>query len=160
MPAPVVEADAYERTLSLFAYVWVALSVAFSSATVLYFSPTINDIMARGINAGGGLPFGVDIGALVVLVLPLALMSALKSSQLVRFHAKQAMFIGVFFLVAMIVIGLLDLIPEPTVRGVVVHGILVGGLKILFAWLALTAGVRAFFYRELYRAPMVGGMVK
>ena len=158
MPAPVVEADAYERSLSLFAYVWVALSVAFGSATVLYFTPTINDIMARG--GAGGVAFGIDNGALMVLELPYVVMTALSNSQLARFHGKQALIIGAFYLVAMIVIGLLDLIPEPTVRGIVVHGLLVGALKIFFAGLALLAGVRAFFYRELYRAPMVGGMVK
>jgi uncharacterized membrane protein len=158
MPAPVVEADPYERGLSLFSYIWVALSVAFGSATVLYFTPTINDLVARG--GAGGVSFGIDVSALMILVLPYVVMTAMKNSQLARFHGKQALIIGAFYLGAMIVLGLLDLIPEPTVRGVVVHGILIGAVKIVFAGLALLAGVRAFYYRELFRAPVVGGMVK
>jgi uncharacterized membrane protein len=116
--------------------------------------------MVRGINGGGGVPFGINLGALLVLVLPFVLMSQMKNSQLVRFHAKQAFLIGVFYLGVMIVVGLFDLINDPTVRGIVVSGLLVGGLKVFFAALALMAAVRAFFYRELYRVPVIGGMVK
>jgi uncharacterized membrane protein len=154
----VVEADAYERSLSLFAYVWVALSVAFGSAAVLYFAPTFNDLVGRG--GVGGFAFGIDVGALMILVLPYIVMTAMKNSQLARFHGKQALLLGAFYLGAMIVISLLDLIPEATVRGIFVHGILLGALRVIFAGLALLAGVRAFYYRELYRAPVVGGMVK
>jgi hypothetical protein len=160
VPAPIVEADAYERTLSLLGYAWVALFVAFSSATVLYFTPTINDIMARGFERGGGVPFGINLGALVILVLPFIMMSTLKNCQLARFHGKQAFLLGVFYLSALIVVGLLELINDPTVRGIIVGGILVGALKVVFAGLALLAGIHAFYYRELYRAPVVGGMVK
>jgi uncharacterized membrane protein len=158
VPAPVVEADAYERTLSLLGYIWVALGIAFGVGNVLYFTPSINDVMIRG--GVGGVSFGINLGALVLLVLPFALMTAMKGSQFVRFHGKQALLIGVFYLAAIIVVGLLDLINDPTVRGIIVNGILVGGVKVLFAGLALLAGIRAFYYRELYRAPVVGGMVK
>jgi uncharacterized membrane protein len=158
VPAPVVEADAYERSLSLLGYIWVAIGIAFGVGNVLYFTPSINDIVMRG--GVGGVSFGINLGALVLLVLPFALMTAMKGSQLVRFHAKQALLIGVFYLAAIIVIGLLDLINDATVRGIIVNGFLVGGVKVLFAGLALLAGIRAFYYRELYRAPVVGGMVK
>lgn len=158
MPAPVVEADAYERSLSLLGYLWVALGIAFGVGNVLYFVASFNDLVARG--GPGGFSFGINLAALVLLVLPFVLMSAMKQSQLVSFHAKQALLIGVFYLVAIIVVGLLDLINDATVRGIIVNGILVGGVKVLFAGLALLAGIRAFFYRELYRAPVVGGMVK
>jgi len=114
--------------------------------------------MARG--GVGGVSFGLSLAPLVVLVLPFVLMSTMKSSQFVRFHGKQAFLIGVFYLAAIVVIGLLELINEPTVRGIIVNGILMGGVKVLFAGLALLAGVRAFYYRELYPAPIVGGMVK
>ena len=146
--------------MSLLGYLWVALSIAFAGGSVLYFSPTISDLMSRGMTGSGGVPFGVNLGALIVLVLPFVLMSAMKNSQLVRFHAKQAFLIGVIYLAAMVVIGLLELINDATVRGVVVNGILFGGVKVLFIGLALLAAVRAFFYRELYRAPVIGGMVK
>jgi uncharacterized membrane protein len=158
MPAPVVEADAYERSLSLLGYLWVALGIAFGVGNVLYFTPSLNDVMIRG--GVGGVSFGINLGALVLLVLPFVLMSAMKSSQLASFHGKQALLIGVFYLIAIIIVGLLDLINDPTVRGIIVNGILVGGVKVLFAGLALLAGIRAFYYRELYRAPVVGGMVK
>jgi uncharacterized membrane protein len=137
---------------------WVALGIAFGVGSVLYFTATINDLMARG--GVGGVSFGLSLAPLVILVLPFVLMSAMKGSQLVRFHAKQALLIGAFYLAALIIVGLLELINDPTVRGIIVNGILVGGVKVLFAGLALYAGIRAFFYRELYRAPVVGGMVK
>ncbi len=144
--------------MSLLGYVWVALGIAFGVGNVLYFTPSINDIMIRG--GVGGVSFGLSLAPLVVLVLPFVLMSTMKQSQLVRFHGKQAFLIGAFYLAAIVVIGLLYLINDPTVRGIIVDGILVGGVKVLFAGLALLAGIRAFFYRELYRAPVVGGMVK
>jgi uncharacterized membrane protein len=158
IPAPVVEADAYERSLSLLGYLWVALGIAFGVGSVLYFTPTFDDVIARG--GVGGAAFGINLAPLVILVLPFVLMSAMKQSQFVSFHGKQALLIGAFYLVAMIVIGLLNLINDPTVRGIIVNGILIGGVKVLFAGLALYAGIRAFFHRELYRAPLVGGMVK
>ena len=158
VPAQVVEADAYERSLSLLGYVWVALAIAFGVGNVLYFTPSINDIVTRG--GVGGVSFGLSLAPLIVLVLPFVLMSAMKNSQLARFHGKQALLIGAFYLAAMFVIGLLYLINDATVRGIIVGGILEGGVKVLFAGLALYAGVRAFYHRELYRAPVVGGMVK
>ena len=136
----------------------MALAIAFGAGNVLYFTPSLNDLMVRG--GVGGASFGISLVALIVLVLPFVLMSAMKSSLLASFHGKQALLIGVFYLVAMIVIGLLHLINDATVRGIIVDGILVGGVKVLFAGLALLAGVRAFYYRELYRAPVVGGMVR
>jgi hypothetical protein len=54
----------------------------------------------------------------------------------------------------------LFLIPDSTVQQLLVAGILVGAIQLAFIWLALTGAVRAFFNRELYRLPVVGGMVK
>jgi hypothetical protein len=134
MPAPVVEADSYERSLSLISYLWVALGVALSGASVLEF---------RNL---GGFTFMINLGALVILLLPVAAQSAAGESQLVRFHAKQAFMIGVFYLIARFVVGLIFLVNDPNVQGIV-GGLLVGAVQVLFAYLAVVAGVRAFFIR-------------
>lgn len=148
MPAPVVDADNFERSLSLIAYLWVALAISFGpQAAVIEF---------RNLGAFG---YGFNLAALVVLMVPLAAQSAAGESQFVRFHAKQALMIGVFFLIARFVVGLVYLIPQVDVQNIV-GGILTGAVAVLFVYLAAVAGVRAFFKRELYRAPMVGGMVR
>ncbi len=144
--------------MSLLGYLWAALFIAFGVGNVLYFTPSINDIITR--QGVGGVSFGLSLAPLIVLVLPFILMSAMKSSQFVRFHGKQALLIGAFYLAAMFIVGLLYLINDATVRGIIVGGILEPGVKVVFVGLALLAGVRAFYYRELYRAPLVGGMVK
>lgn len=145
-PAPVVEADAYERSLSLLAYLWVALGALIGG----------NVLELRNI---GGISFFINVGALAILFLPLAAQAAAGDSQLVRFHAKQAFMLGVFYLIARFVVGLIFLINDANVQ-TILGGILVGAVQVLFVYLALLAGVRAFFKRELYRAPIVGGMVK
>lgn len=158
-PAQVVEADAYERTLSLLAYVWIALVIAI--AFILPFGPGLNVLAIGYFN--DLIPVSrvaVNLGALIILVLPFALSASARESILARFHGKQALLLGAFYLLARFVIGLLYLIPDETVRGILVSGILVGAAQVLFAYLALTAGIRAFYKRELYRLPVVGGMVK
>jgi uncharacterized membrane protein len=145
-PAPVVEADAYERSLSLMAYVWVAIGALIGG----------NVVELRYI---GVIQFVINLAALGILILPLAAQSAAGESQLVRFHARQAFLLGVFYLVARFIVGLVFLVNNVDVQ-LILGGILVGAVQVLFVYLALMAGVRAFFKRELYRAPMVGGMVK
>lgn len=147
VPAPVVEADGFERSLSLICYLWVALGIAFSGTSVLEFRNF------------GGFNFIINLGALGILLLPLAAQAAAGESQLVRFHAKQAFMIAVFYLIARFVAGLIFLVNDPNVQGIV-GGLLVGAVQVLFTYLAVVAGVRAFFRRELYRAPVVGGMVR
>ena len=147
MPAPVVEADSFERSLSLICYLWVALGIAVSGASVLEFRNF------------GGFNFIINLGALAIILLPFAAQSASGDSQFVRFHAKQAFLIGVFYLIARFVAGLIFLVNDPNVQGIV-GGLLVGAVQVAFVYLAVVAGVRAFFRRELYRAPMVGGMVR
>jgi len=147
-PAQVVEADGFERSLSLLVYVWVIWAGISTGANLLEF---------RNI---GVFDFSVNLAALAVLLLPLVAMSVARSSQLVSFHARQALFLGIFYLIARFAVGLLFLIPDANVQKILVNDILIGVVHLLFVWLALTAGVRAFFNRELYRAPLVGGMVK
>ena len=149
VPAPVVEADGYERTLSLLVYFWVIWTGIATGANLLEF---------RNI---GVFDFAVNLSALAVLLLPLVVSSvARNNSPLVSFHAKQALLLGIFYLVARFVVGLLFLIPDANVQKILVNDILIGVVHLLFVWLALMAGVRAFLNRELYRAPLVGGMVK
>ena len=146
MPAPVVEADGYERGLSLACYLWVAFA-CIGGPNVLQFTNI------------GVFNFEINLVALAILLLPLAASAAAGDSQLVRFHAKQALMIAVFYLIARFLVGLIFLIPDATVVGIL-GGILVGAVVLLFIYLAVSAGVRAFLRRELYRAPMVGGMVR
>jgi uncharacterized membrane protein len=147
MPAPVVEADSFERSLSLICYLWVALGIALGGSSVLEFRNF------------GRFSFIINLGALVILLLPLAAQAAAGDSQLVRFHAKQAFLIGVFYLLARFVVGLIFLVNDENVQAIV-GSLLVGAVQVLFSYLAVVAGVRAFYKRELYRAPVVGGMVR
>jgi len=148
IPAPVVDADNFERSLSLICYLWVALVIAFAQgASVVEF---------RNL---GAFTFNFNLAALAIIMLPLAAQSASGESQFVRFHAKQAFLLGIFYLIARFVVGLVFLIPQAEVQ-LYLGGILIGAVVVLFIYLASVAGVRAFFRRELYRAPMVGGMVR
>lgn len=147
-PAQVVEADAYERTLSLLVYVWVVMFGVLTDGSVLELR---NDVR---------FSIFIRLSVLAGLMLPLVVSTVARSGQLARFHAKQALYLGVLYIIARFVVGLLFLIPDVTVQQILVAGILIGALQLAFIWLALNGGVRAFFNRELYRLPVVGGMVK
>lgn len=147
-PAQVVEADAYERTLALLCYLWVVMFGVLSDGSVLEFRNDVRFMVY------------IRLGVLAGLLLPLVVASVVKTGQLASFHAKQALFLGGFFVAARFVVGLFFLIPDPYVQQILVAGILVGALQLGVIWLALTGAVRAFFNRELYRLPVVGGMVK
>lgn len=146
--AVAVEADGFERSLSLVCYVWVVMFTVLQDGALLEF---------RNL---GGLSVFIRLGALAGLILPLVVSSVAQSGQLARFHARQALYLGGLYVVVRFVVGLLYLIPEGNVQQILVSGILIGGLQLAFIWLAMTGGVRAFFNRELYRLPVVGGMVK
>ena len=148
VPAQVVEADAYERTLSLLVYVWLVMFTVLADGSVLEFR---NDVR---------FSLFIRLAPLAGLLMPLVVSAVAKGGQLVQFHARQALLLGVVYIVARFVVGLLFLIPDSTVQQLLVAGILIGGLQLAFTWLALTGAVRAFFNRELYRLPIVGGMVK
>jgi uncharacterized membrane protein len=171
-PAQVVDADAYERSLSLAAYAWVALFIAVSAASAFgaagplggVFFPAGNLLSLfyapSGYGAASGIDFNINLTPLVILALPLAAISAARGSQFVRFHARQALFVGIFYLVARVVVGLFYLIPQAEVQRILVSGLLVGAVQFVFAYLAFLGGVRAFFNRELFKVPVIGGMVK
>lgn len=147
-PAQVVEADAFERTLALLCYIWVIMFSVLTEGSVLEFRNDVRFMVY------------IRLGVLAGLILPFVVSTVAQTGQLARFHAKQALMLGVLYVVARFVVGLLFLIPDSTVQQILVAGILVGALQLAFIWLALTGAVRAFFNRELYRLPIVGGMVK
>ncbi|HEX8888671.1 MAG TPA: hypothetical protein VF779_05820 [Pyrinomonadaceae bacterium] len=148
VPPPVVEADEYERTITLVTYVWVGLGVALIESPV--FQMTFLGYYA-------GAYFSLHLGGLAVLLLPIFAPKAQPNSQLVRFHSKQALIIAIAFLVVQFVLGFTYMIPG--YGGVFLGGILMGAAQLFFAYLAVTAGLRAFFNRELFRVPVIGGMV-
>jgi uncharacterized membrane protein len=154
IPAQVVEAAAFERSLSLLVYIWAIMFTVLVGGSVLEFR---NDYKFQ---------FIIHLVPLAGLLLPLVASSVVKTGQLAIFHARQALYLGALYFVARFAIGLLYLIPETTadstvtVRSILIEGILIGALEIVFIWLALTGAVRAFYNRELYRLPVVGGMVK
>ncbi|MDT5062988.1 MAG: hypothetical protein QOH63_3447 [Acidobacteriota bacterium] len=161
VPPPVVDADAYERSMSLVSYVWVALLIA--AGAMAGFAGlgayTAGNVLAI-FYAPGGVDFAINLSPLVILALPLAVSTACRHSQFVSFHSKQALMIGVFYLIARIIVGLFFLIPQGQVQGILVAGILIGAVQFFFTYLAALGGARAFLNRELFRVPVVGGMVK
>ncbi len=150
-PAPQVEADGYERTLALLAYLWIA-----------FFGIGETLITLRNLDLGlnNNISFGLNIGALVGLVAPFIILQVAKNSQLVSFHARQALILAIGYLVVRFVLELLYLIPARGFQDILVSGILVGGIRLLFVAAAMFAGIRAFFNRELYRLPLIGSFVK
>ncbi len=153
VPTRVVEnADGFERTLSLLAYIWVAFYVGVASLIVLRI-PVFR-------NTTGEFSFNLNFEALIILALPFIILAAVKSGELVRFHARQALYLGIALMVARVILQLLYLIPSEGVQDVLVRGILQGGIEVVFAAAALYAGVRAFYNRENYRLPLIGSFVK
>jgi uncharacterized membrane protein len=148
VPPPVVEADEYERTITLVTYVWVALGVALMGSPVFQITY---------LGYYGGSYFSLHLGGLAILLLPIFAPKAQPNSQLVRFHAKQALVIAIAFLVVQFLLGFTLMIPG--YGGIFLGGILIGAAQLFFAYLAVTAGLRAFFNRELFRVPVIGGMV-
>jgi uncharacterized membrane protein len=155
-PARQVPADGYERTLSLLVYIWVAAC----AAGVLGVGET--PLALR--SASGGLTYSVgfslNLGFLVCLALPLAVIYAVRQGELVRFHAKQALYLGLAYIVVRLIIELLYLIPSTGVQDILFSGIIVGLLHVALVVVALFAGVKAFYNRELYALPVIGGFIK
>ena len=150
MTPPVVEANDYERTITLATYIWVALGIALLESPVF-------QIISFGYGGYGGTYFNMHIGGLAILLLPIFAPKAQPNSQLVRFHAKQALVIAVAFLIVQFLLGFVYMIGYSA--GAILGGLLIGAAQLFFAYLAITAGLRAFFNRELFRVPVIGGMV-
>ncbi|HEX8846633.1 MAG TPA: hypothetical protein VF791_18445 [Pyrinomonadaceae bacterium] len=152
-PAPVVEADGFERTLSLLVYLWVIWAgIVFATPLFLF------KLVPTGFS--NEFVWNFSLGPLVLILMPLVAAAAARQSALASFHSKQALYLAIFYIIARLVVGLFNLIPNATVQSILVEGILGGVVALLFTWMALTGGIRAFYNRELYRLPAVGGMVK
>jgi uncharacterized membrane protein len=78
----------------------------------------------------------------------------------VRFHAKQALYLGLAYILVRLVIELLYLIPSTGVQDILFSGVIVGLLHVALVFIALFAGVKAFYNRELYALPVIGGFIK
>ena len=155
-PARQVQADAYERSLSLLVYLWVGMCAA--GVLGLGNTPLVLRSGSSGITYS--VSFGLNLGFLVTFALPLAVMYAVHQGELLRFHAKQALYLGLAYVVIRLVIELLYLIPATGVQDILLSGIVVGLLLVVMVLAAAFAGVRAFYNREIYRLPLVGSFVK
>lgn len=148
-PPQVVEADGFERAMSLIAYFWVAYFVFTVGVSILGFR-----------NLGSAFSFSLNLSVLIIVVLPLIITFAAHSGELIKFHARQALYLGAAYIVVRLIIELLYLIPAEGVQDILVRGILQQGAEVIFAAAALYAGVRAFLNRELYKLPVISNFVR
>jgi hypothetical protein len=145
----VVEADGFERAMSLIAYFWVAYFVFTVTVSILGFR-----------NFANTFSFSLNLGVLIIVVLPLIIVYAAPSGELIKFHARQALVLGAAFIVVRLIIELLYLIPAEGVQDILVRGILQQGVEVIFAAAALYVGVRAFLNRELYKLPVISNFIR
>lgn len=155
-PARQVQADGFERSLTLLVYLFS--NIAATGILGLTDTP----LALR--SASGGLSyivtFGLNLSFLVVFALPLAVIYGVRTGELVRFHAKQALWLLIAYTVIRLVLELLFLIPASGVQDILFNGILVGLLHVIVVLAGAFAGIRAFFNREMYALPVIGGFVK
>ena len=154
-PARQVAADGFERSLTLLIYLFSTLAAAgvLTSDTPL------------SLRSGSGgityvVSFGLSLSYLIAFALPLAVIYAARTGELVRYHAKQALWLLIAYTVIRLVIELLFLIPAPGVQDILFNGIIVGLLHVILVLAGAFAGVRAFLNREMYALPVIGGFVK
>ncbi len=153
-PAPTVDnADTIERVTSLLAYAWL-LFFGFQSL----FSLTL-DFGGRTFEGlGTTTSFSLNLAGLLGLVGPLAIMLAVKKGDLVKFHARQAFFLVLAYIVFRALFSLLYLINVAFVQDIILSGILVPGLQIIVAFAAIYAGIRAFYNKELFGIPVISSI--
>jgi uncharacterized membrane protein len=135
--------------MSLITYFWVAFYAFNTGVSILGFR-----------NIASTFSFSLNLGVLIIVVLPLIVTLAAKSGELIRFHAKQALYLGAAFIVVRLIIELLYLIPSEGVQDILVRGVLQQGVEVIFAAVALYAGVRAFLNRELYKLPVISNFIR
>lgn len=154
-PARQVAADGFERSLSLLVYLFSTLAAA---GVLTSDTPLSLRSGSGGINYV--VSFGLSLSYLIAFALPLAVIYATRTGELVRFHAKQALWLLIAYTVIRLVIELLFLIPAPGVQDILFNGIIVGLLHVILVLVGAFAGVRAFLNREMYALPIIGGFVK
>lgn len=155
-PARQVSADGYERSLTLLVY----LFSVFAAAGVLGLGDTPLALRALGNGISYVVTFGLQLGFLVAFALPLAVIYGVKTGELVRFHAKQTLWLLIAYTVVRLVSELFFLIPAQGVQDILFNGIIVGLLHLILVLAGAFAGVRAFFNREIYALPIIGSFVK
>jgi uncharacterized membrane protein len=155
-PARQVAADGFERSLTLLVYLFSTLA----AAGVLGLSDTPLALRSTGTSFSYVVSFGLSLSYLVAFALPLAVIYGVRSGELVRFHAKQALWLLIAYTVIRLVIELFFLIPAPGVQDILFNGVIVGLLHVILVLAGAFAGVRAFFNREMYALPVIGGFVK
>lgn len=155
-PARQVAADGFERSLALLVYLFSVCA----AAGVLGLGDTPLVLRAIGGGISYTVSFGLNLGYLVAFALPLAVIYGVSTGELARFHAKQALWLLIAYTVIRLVIELFFLIPQTGVQDILFSGVIVGLLHLILVLAGAFAGVRAFFNREMYSLPVIGGFVK
>jgi uncharacterized membrane protein len=153
LTAPVAKvdtADAYDRVLSLIAYLWIIF---------FGFTPLLGiRIVDFGVSTTQ-FSFGWDFKGFFGLIAPFAIMLASRNNPLAGFHSKQAFFLAIGYVVVRAILQLFYLIPARGFQDVLLTGLLEPLIQLTFAFAAVFAGVRAFLNKELYTIPVIGGFV-
>ncbi|NWJ47313.1 MAG: hypothetical protein HXX08_15750 [Chloroflexi bacterium] len=153
LTAPVAKvdaADAYDRVLSLIAYLWIIF---------FGFTPLLGiRIVDFGVSTTQ-FSFGWDFKGFFGLIAPFAIMLASRNNPLAGFHSKQAFFLAIGYVVVRAILQLFYLIPARGFQDVLLTGLLEPLIQITFAFAAVFAGVRAFLNKELYTIPVIGGFI-
>jgi uncharacterized membrane protein len=155
-PARQVAADGFERSLTLLVY----LISTFAAAGVLGLGDTPLALRSAGSSLSYVVSFGLSLGYFIAFALPLAVIYGARTGELVRFHAKQTLWLLIAYTVIRLVVELFFLIPAPGVQDILFSGIIVGLLHLILVLAGAFAGVRAFLNREMYSLPVIGGFVK
>ncbi|MBN9390584.1 MAG: hypothetical protein J0I20_21315 [Chloroflexi bacterium] len=155
-PARQVTADGFERSLTLLVYLFSVCA----AAGVLGLGDTPLALRALGGGISYTVSFGLNLGYFIAFALPLAVISGVTTGELVKFHAKQALWLLIAYTVIRLVVELFFLIPAAGVQDILFGGVIVGLLHLVLVLAGAFAGVRAFFNREMYSLPIIGGFVK
>jgi uncharacterized membrane protein len=155
-PARQVAADGFERSLTLVVYLFSVCA----AAGVLGLGDTPLALRAIGGGISYTVSFGLALGYFIAFALPLAVISGVTTGELVKFHAKQALWLLIAYTVIRLVVELFFLIPATGVQDILFNGVIVGLLHLILVLAGAFAGVRAFFNREMYSLPIIGGFVK
>ncbi len=152
--ATVDDADPFERVLSLIPYLWI---VFFGFSSLFNFRLGSVEFAGRAVSISStNFSFDWDLRGLLGIVGPLAIMMAVRKGDLITFHARQALFLAIAFVVVRAAMQLLYLIPLDWWQNIFVSGLIVPAVQLVFAFAAIFAGVRAFYNKELFNIPVIG----
>lgn len=155
--ATVDDADPFERVLSFIPYLWI---IFFGFSSLFNFRVGSLEIAGRAFGTSSNtFSFDWDLRGLLGIVGPLAILMAVRKGNLVTFHARQALFLAIGFIVVRAMLQLLYLIPIDWWQNILVSGAIVPAVQLIFAFAAIFAGVRAFYNKELFTIPVIGGFL-